>query len=82
MKNSDIIQEAHSIFKTKDLSYLFEQGFIDVFKVRIALIRKRFFEQIKAGESTRGAILNVSIEFDLSEGTVTRYVYNYKNTNF
>ena len=82
MSDKEIIIKATAIIKDKQLNYLLEKGFIDLFKLKIALIRQRYFEYQKQGETVMQSLTNCSIDFGVSEGTVKKYVYSYNSVSF
>jgi len=67
----------------KGINTLYELGFLDMYRIKIALIRKMYFDGINNREDYKmQMITNLSIDFSCSESVIKRAVYNFPSINF
>lgn len=82
MTDEKIIAESLKIFEKEGIQYIIDHGFIDTMKLKIAMINRSFYQYVGSGLSVVQSITNCAIDFSVSEGTVKRYVYEYRAVKF
>ena len=82
MSENEIKQKAAHQLEQMTKEELINSCFFNTFAAKIALVRAKYFEYLRQNVASLQAITNCSIEFEISEGSVQKYVYEYKSISF
>jgi len=82
MSDNEIKQKAAEHLNSKTKQELIDSCFFNIFTAKVALVRAKYTEYIRKGIGSLQAITNCSIEFGISEGSVMKYIYEYKSVSF
>lgn len=61
------------------VQWLFENGWMDESKARMALIRDNYFKLIKQGDTAYEAKMTIAVNYECSYEWVKKVIYNYRH---
>ena len=59
------------------INYLFAAGLVEKKQILRMLIKSKYYDLLKAGNTTRSSILDCAIEFDVCESFVENTIYKW-----